>query len=386
MAHRAGGGATLAVFFAIFLAVFLAVFLACPRAARAQLAPQIQPDQTGSEAPLDITVAGRPVAFQWARALVGPRGPGGLQSRWTRADRIEPLDILRGADAGRPGTLRCWLDLTDSRRARIYFAAPSSERFLTRDVELSGRFDELDREALAEVLELSLTALLEDQRAGLTRDEIEVLLAKRSRPAPAPERASVPVAPVTPPKSATAPGGWPGSGTLGVFYAAQARGRNLPLAQGPGLLASWGRSTSFREALWLSGQYQLPATAQQNQIGLQTETVALRAGLGVTWTAGKRVISARLGAGADLDHLTPRPGASDSSATLTSARWSSSLVGTAALGAGAQLGRHVSVGAHAFVDAWPTGVHYDLQVDDVVTPIFSPWRVRPGLALDLTFP
>jgi hypothetical protein len=395
-ARRAGcggggsGDGVAAAFVAIIFAVFSVVFLAAPRAPRAQPSANPSPAETEPDPPLDVTVVGRLVDFQWARALVGPRGPGGLPSRWTRADRFEPLDILGGAGAGRPGTLRCWLDLSDPRRARVYFAAQASERFLIRDVELSGRFDELDREALAEVLELSLAALLENQRAGLTRDETEALLAKRSRPSPSSGKAAAPtpapVAPVPSPRSATGARAWPGSGALEVFYAAQARGRALPVAQGPGLLASWGRSAALREVLWLSGQVQLPATARRDQIGLETETVALRAGLGVTWPTGRRAFSARLGAGADLDHLTPRPGTGDASAALTSARWSSSLVGTAALGADARLGRRVSVGARAFVDVWPTQVHYDLQLDGVVTPIFSPWRVRPGLALDLTFP
>lgn len=391
-ARRAGcgGGGSGEGGVAVIVAVISAVFLAAPRAPRAQPSADAPPGETEPEASLDVTVVGRPIDFQWARALVGPRGPGGLPSRWTRADRFEPLDILGAAGPARPGTLRCWLDLSDPHRARVYFAARASERFLIRDVELSGRFDELDREALAEVLELSLAALLENQRAGLTRDETEALLAKRPGPAPASGKASAqapaPIAPVASPRSASGARAWPGSGALEVFYAAQARGRDLPVAQGPGLLASWGRSTTFREVLWLSGQVQLPATAQRDQIGLRTETVALRAGLGLAWMTGRRSFSARLGAGADLDHLTPRPGTADASAALTSARWSSSLLGTAALGADARLGRRVSVGARAFVDVWPTQVHYDLQVDGVVTPIFSPWRVRPGLALDLTFP
>src|SRR6185436_16886777 len=114
-----------------------------------------------------------------------PRPLGGAPVRRRRADRFDPEEMLRplaaaattggGPSAVPPGSgapatgsgssvaataaaVRCWVDLSGARRALLYFSGRAGDRFLIRDVELSGRFDELDRQSLAQVLELSIAA------------------------------------------------------------------------------------------------------------------------------------------------------------------------------------------------------------------------------------
>ena len=88
--------------------------------------------------------------------------------------------------------MRCWVDMSSPGRTRLFFAAGSGERFLVRDVAVSPHFDDMDQQALAEVIDRSVTALLDDEQAGLDRAQTQALLeSRRSRettPAPAAER------------------------------------------------------------------------------------------------------------------------------------------------------------------------------------------------------
>ena len=128
-------------------------------------------------AKVEITVVGKPGEFRWVRTLVGVNRPGLATASWSHTERFDARELF--ATPARDGVLACWLDLSDPKRGRFYFVAPSGQRFLLRDVALSGRETEVDRASLAEVLELSVAALLENERMGLTRAETENLLADR---------------------------------------------------------------------------------------------------------------------------------------------------------------------------------------------------------------
>ena len=91
----------------------------------------------------------------------------------------------------------------------------------------------------------------------------------------------------------------------------------------------------------------------------------------------------RLGAGADIVQVTPE--SSDPAATLTGARWTASFVASAALRA--NLARRPGLfwlSAALTADVLPTSVRYDATIDGATTSVFSPWRVRPGLTVELT--
>ena len=71
---------------------------------------------------------------------------------------------------------------------------------------------------------------------------------------------------------------------------------------------------------------------------------------------------------------------------ITPARWSTSFVATAALRANIlQQPRRFWFSALLFADVLPTAVRYDVATDGAATTVFSPWRVRPGINLELTF-
>ena len=373
----------------------LVLAVARPAAAEEAAAPASAPAPK-----VDITVVGRPGEFRWARSLVGASFAGAALSRWTRVERFDVRELFEDA-AARENVLACWLDLSDAKRARLYFAAPSGQRFLLRDVELSGHLGEVDRATLAEVLDLSIAALLENERIGLTRAETETLLADRK----AAERASGAPAGSRAPSPAGSPGAdtaaWksaPETGLLAGFaanYAAQVLSSDFPLAQRVGIEALLGR---LRGAGWLAGfaagEYQFPLTVTNREIGVNLETLAASAGVEVGHLRGWpgeaqdlswRSLFGRLGAGVDFDHVSPQLGTQAVTAGLAPAHWSSSVVIRAVLGCAFALSPRVTMDVRLFADFHPTGVHYDVSVGGAVQPAFSPWRLRPGLALGLAF-
>ncbi len=413
-----------------------------------QSKPKSAPSPAG-EVALEIAVVGTAADLLRIRTVVEPRQLRAANPRWVRVARFDPMEILEGDRDQRGASLRCWIDALDPKRTRLYFAARSGRQFLVRDLELSGNFDEIDRESLSQVIELSITALLEDERAGMTRAQTQALLANRekSRPrslaAPPPasppqQRASSPpsapsapsaprlstatpappaqplpsvqpvtqalVVPSTPPapppppvsvevlepappvierKSPPerSPSLWGG----GVFYGVHALGSGPSFAQGPGLSLSWG-AVGDRPGIgaWISGQYQLPERELGSRVSIRFETIAARGGLEVRLPVALHHLSLRLGIGTDLVRVSPQPGTVDASAMLTPVRWSQSLVFTAAVGMRWAVGHHMLLGASLLADVLPTVVHYDLDVAGSTSEVYSPWRARPGVALEVS--
>jgi hypothetical protein len=355
------------------LALFVALFAAAP--ARAQ-------DPTPA---VEVTVVGTADDLERVRALV-PRLSGG-GARWLRVDSLDPATVLRARPDGEAATaaVRAWVDMTSPTRARLTFATRSGDHFLLRDLDLSGRFDEVDRAALAEVIESSIGALVANERAGLTRAEAEAVLAQRAAPPPAPVAIAPP--PPPPPPVPSPPARW----AVGFFYAAQALSDAPTLDHGPGIglsVAAWRKFARVHDegrgpAIFASAQYRLPIHERAPRIGVALYTIAARAGVECGPLLWSR-LRVRLGGGVDLVHIAPE--SSDPDAALTPTRWSANLVASAALRANLwREPRRFWMSMTLLADVMPTAVRYDVVVDGSTTSVFSPWRVRPGLTLELTF-
>jgi hypothetical protein len=305
------------------------------------------------------------------------------------------MEILKTIHDSQITIVRCWVDVSDSTRARLYLAARSGQRFLVRDVELSGIFNEVDRESLSNVLELSITALLDDDKAGLTRAQAEAVLADREQQ---PARAPVAVRPqpeqpkdVSPTPIATAfdrrstterQGGV--HVAVGAFYGALAQGGGLPVAHGPGVEIGLGANGGRPIVVaWISGQYRWQERFAGPAAGAELLTIATRGALELGLPIGVYQVGARLGAGLDVVRITPTAGTSDPGAMLTSQRWSKSLVFTAMLAIHRALGRRLLLGAGVFADVLPTVVHYDQTVAGATSEVASPRWLRPGLLVEL---
>jgi len=356
------------------------------RAARAQTAAAAPAPALASQAPapaasdsVEVTVVGKPADLERVRALASARTTGGAPLRWGRVDSFDALtDVLRSASPEQTAALRCWVDMTDAHRVVLYFAARGGQRFLVRGVELSGRFDELDRQSLAQVLELSISALLESGNAGISRSEARVLLSRAATPPDPPSPA--PVVAASPPEASP-----PSSSRLAgaVFYGAESLGGALPFVHGPGVAVSFRRvpGAGLPYGAWAIGQYRAPATARDADVGMQLQTLAARAGAEIErWR-----LRARLGAGFDWVRVAPLLGSTGAPLTLAAAHWSTSVVVTGALALLIPLRHGLEVAVALSADVLPTAVHYDVEGASGPTPAFAPWRVRPGLSLELGF-
>jgi hypothetical protein len=357
--------------------VALVAALALAPAARARAATS---ENVATDA-VDVTVAGTPDDVEHVRGLAVARALGG-RVRWLHVDRVDPASVLAVGAAAGDAAVRVWVDMTDARHARLYFAT-RSERFLVRDVELSGRFDEVDRASLAEVLELSVGALMDNERAGMTRDEAQALLARGTPPLPAappPE----PTPPLPPPPPLRIPSRW----AAGAFYAAQAPDGDSPIAHGPGLLLTLAHDPRGQQRgqgllFWLAGQWNTLDAASDRagaRIGVGLDTIATRAGVELGNDAG---VGVRVGVGADFVHIAPRASFPDPSIALSPERWSTNFIASLAGRVNLAIFGPVRLAGLFVLDFASTAVSYDVVTNGVVTPVFSPGRFRPGIAIEI---
>jgi hypothetical protein len=330
-----------------------------------------------------VTVVGKANDFRWARSLVGSKSLGAATTQWNSVEHFDPRDLLSTASPGGQHTILCWLDLSSPKHAYLYFAAPSGERFLLREVRLSGRLDDVDRESLAEVLELSVAALLENDRTGLTRKETELLLTKANgtqEGAQRPEQA-------TPAPAAT-------SLVVGLSYSTRLLSTTMGLVHGPGLCLMLDHDFAvYRIAVFAGGQYQLPAGESSADVGMRIQSLNARAGLEFAWAHRQangarfwQAFNLRFGAGLDVDYLEPRPGGdSTTGVELTSSRWSRNWILSGGVARAFALSSSAAAEIRFFADVLPVAVHYDLKAANETRARFSPWRARPGLALQVDF-
>ncbi len=351
------------------------------------------PPGMGSAAPtrgpdvVEVTVVGRIADYERLVAPIGARTPGGVPLMWNHIDRFNPLaELLRSEPTAQPAALRCWIDLSDLRRVTLYFASRGGERFLVRELALSGRLDEVDQQSLAQVLEISIAALLESQDNGLTRAEAREILARAqsASAAPAPAAAA--------PRRSWAVG-------AAASYAVEAVAPSMPMGQAPGLIlsltsrsvAAGASATASRVAgphlgFWLAGHYRLPVSAQTTEIGLGLEALAARVGIAAGW--GR--LSARLGGGADWNHVTPRAGDNAAAVMLGPPHWARSWVIGGALAARLPVDRiaglqRVVMSLVLAVETLPATTEYEVHDDTGSRVVFALRRARPSLALELGF-
>jgi hypothetical protein len=227
------------------------------------------------------------------------------------------------------------------------------------------------------VLEASIAALTANERAGLTRDEAQAVLAPRA-PTTAPVTPTLP--PPPPPPPSVTPSRW----AAGVTYGAQAPAGASPIAHGPGLLLALAHDPRGQERgqgllFWVSGQWsRLETGTDETPFRVGLDTIAARAGVEVGTDAG---IGLRAGAGADFVHVQPRTLAPEPG--VAPARWSTDFVVSLAGRANLAVLGPIRLAGLFTLDVTPTAISYDVETNGVRSPVFSPWRVRPGIAVEL---
>ncbi|HEX6766909.1 MAG TPA: hypothetical protein VF103_15545 [Polyangiaceae bacterium] len=331
---------------------------------------------------VEIVVVGSEPDFDAVRSTLGPNGFDGASVRWTRAPRLETAELLERRPEASDVEVRAWIDLSDPKNAALYFADRAGERFLVRSVALPDGLTPLGREALGQVLELSVRALLEDHQIGMSRAETSELLHARSpepvKPAPPPDTRPEPA-----PATAAAR-----QSSLGaeVFYGARLYSNEVAIVHGPGLGLGWiTESETARSIVWVTGQYELSQELTAPEVSVDWATVRVQGGFGFEFAvAGSGVFAGgRIGAGADFTRFSPRPGTGGESVALEPSQGSTVPVLSLAFEGSIPLASRLGASARLGASFYPVRVHYDIARGDERQEILAPYSVRPGIELCL---
>ncbi|MBN2195235.1 MAG: hypothetical protein JW751_20630 [Polyangiaceae bacterium] len=294
------------------------------------------------------------------------------------------VDEVLGSQA-EGAELRIWLVPMGEARARVYFADATGERFLVRDIPLRDGLDELGRERVVQILSSSAQAFLA-RSLNSSREEIQRTFAEPTPadPPPPTEPAWVPIAdekPVAGISSQPQPSPWGIRG--GAEYQAIHRGAE-GTSHGPGILLGVSyRGQRRRLSLSLQGRYDWPHRAVGDEVTLELETVGMRLILGVASNPPGFGWVARIGAGWDRVSYTPRT-RTDAATARQGGADSRPLLGFGM--GGAIQGRRGSIAALTLLELPLVDTHYDVAVQGTHRTDLAPWRVQPGLGLEVTWP
>jgi hypothetical protein len=332
---------------------------------------------------VELVVVGTVDELEALKGVIGPRDFGAAEARWVRADRLRREELLERRPQASEVAVRCFVGIGPG-RATLYFANRTAERFLVRQVELPGGLDGTGRDAIAQVLSLSVTALIEDAEAGLSRSETEKLLGappppKREEASRATEPERAPVPPARPRATSSL--------TAAPLYAAKLYSREVAFVHGPGLRVGWVSDVVHaRRSFFVSASYELPERYREDAIGLAWETTSFHGGFELLWRLGEVPLLAggRLGAGADVVRFSPKGGTVAGGVLLTEARVRTVPVVTPALALVLPLGSRLGLGLDVFADLHPVRLAFALARPAGTEEVLVPYRVRPGAALSLS--
>lgn len=328
--------------------------LLCARAGHAD--PPLSPVEVFVAAPLDT-----------ATRLEGAVGTAERPIHWVLTPQIEVSDVLQRPTGGRPeSAARVWIDCSRADSVRLYFVNWNTERFLVRQVPLREGLNELALETVAQVIESSLSALMTDDRAGMSRAEMTSVLQPAIEAHPVDRHA-------------------PLEASIGAFYALQGFASQPPVEHGPGVLGTLDRGQGrWRPGGWLSAQYQLPEILESTVVDARLDTIALRAGAEIVRVLSTRsALVGRLGAGGNVVHIAPRQ--ASARATLTPDRFAWEYAVKVEVGATTRVAADVALWAGLLADFVIDSRRYEVAVDGTVVQVATPWPVRPGLAVGVSF-
>jgi hypothetical protein len=331
---------------------------------------------------VDVVVVGAEADFEAIRRTVGENAFDGASVRWSRATRFE-----RGAVFDEPAAsdakVRVFIDLGDASKASFYFADREGEHFLVRTMPLAGPLTPLELESLAQILELSVRALLEDARVGMSRAEVDALLAREApKPAARPEQRSAPVKA----EREAEPDATRSSLLAEVFYGARLYSSEVPVVHGPGLALAWlTESPERRTLVWVAGHYDLPRELVTPEVSVDWTTLRVQGGVGlaVPVTASGVFAGGRLGGGAEVTRFSPRAGSGGTSVELEPAGVSTVPVVSVSLEAGIPLGARAGASARLVGNFYPVHLHFDVADASGMNEVLVPHWVQPGIELGL---
>jgi hypothetical protein len=305
-----------------------------------------------------------------------------IAPHFSRVPALGGAQLLDQAARPSSGRARVWVILSRPTLARLLFAGPDRERYLVREVPLRSGLDELGRERIAQVLQSALLSLLRGD-PGMTRAQLRVVVERSEDAATggAPAGPASPAAsraePQRPQAPATRPAALP---RFGLGYAAAWTGPTMGARHGPLLSLGLDRigATAFQVGLTL--ERDLDQTYESAEVGVSTQTTAVRFLLGGQWPLGGSVGGyARAGAGLDATRVTPTP-VRESTVQLRGASTDVTAVSRVEVGVTFEVGSFI-LDAGPRLDLSPHDTHYDLADDGHVRRIATPSPALPGVQL-----
>ena len=331
---------------------------------------------------VDLVVVGSEADFAAIRGTVGENAFDGASVRWSRAARLERGDVFGAPPPASDASVRVWIDLGDASKASFYFADREGEHFLVRTMALPGTLTPLELESLAQILELSVRALLEDARVGMSRAEVDALLAREApKPEARPEPHDTPDEPAPEHDASTH-----SSLFAEVFYATRLFSSEVPLVHGPGLTLAWlTESPERRTLVWVAGQYDLPRELVTPEVSVEWTTLRVQGGVGLAVPIAPSgwFVGGRLGGGAEFTSFSPRPGSAGPNVELEPSGVSTVPVVSLSLEAGIPLGARAGASARVFGSVYPVRVHFDVADASGAKEVLVPHWVQPGIELGL---
>jgi len=305
----------------------------------------------------------------------------GVRVRLASMTHFDPASLLSGGESDH--AVRVFIDTSAGPRVTLYFRGPFAKRFLLRELELRGGLDEVGREAVAQVVGASVTALLHTS-AGMNREQTEKALSTSLGQATPETSAHDEQRAQLPPQPAVGADARPLSAWFGLRYAAQWSGADLGGAHGPGaeVGVQWGQAPFGRASI--SGERWFSQALSSPEIVATLQTTSLRAGVEFGWPLG-RAQAGLLGLAGGMDLIGIAPVATAASPlTATDARTHVVPMGRATLRYEVTFGVW-RLALAGFVDATVFATHYDVQRGASYERIADPWPLRPGTAVVLAW-
>jgi hypothetical protein len=297
--------------------------------------------------------------------------------RWVSTPGIDARDVLsrRIADPGL--VARVWVDLSDPTGARLFVANPASDRFLVRLVPADEGHEEVEEEAVAQIIGSAVDAILAGGEIGVTRE----IAARQISIEPLSEGTSHPAVP-----SFASRNEGP-SGRLGAFLGLRALGAGPVVSVDPGLLVAvvGPRRWAVQPFLILELQYEAPFDWQAQAVSLRLEGAGGSLQPGLQTRVGSRLsLQASTGFSTDTMHVQPYA-APGSVFAPRGPFWLTAVVATARVGFEVVVAAPVFVFASVGIDVDLSGVRFNVSDNDSAAPNVVPWRAWPVAHLGVSF-
>lgn len=367
--------------------VFLWVSSAWLRSVRADTSPYStvgdSPSPASAQTPVvEVRVVGTEDSLMKLRLVLGNRTFGESPLLWSRADHFAPQQLLDLVPLSRV-KIRCWIDLTDPKMAKLYFVAPKHDRFMVRELELMQRFGNFEVESIAQIVELSAQSLLRDAEAGMSRREVTDALAGHTPS----DQAAKPPTPV-PPNSLSPTRRGVGFGVRPTYGVTHYSGE-ISLHPGPGIGPYlFFEHTSRRDQLEVAISYALPRRVEHPVANAEIDRLEIRVGAHTAWPLGptRRYFlgpQLNLALGSVAAHATPgdAPGAYQ----LNQSQRDVELGAGIGVRLGASWSPHLGADLSLDLQWIAAPVRHEFLVDGSPEALTTGKRFRPGLILGLRF-